>query len=213
MSDSIKRSPTHVELNYEDDGATINATYRVSEQTWHCAQSWQAQTPGATAWDLFDRLDNHGCKLDREDGPALIEHKPDDGLTYTAYYVDGKLHRTDGPAAISCFDDGSTREEHYVNGQLHREDGPAVIERFADGSSSEVYYVNGKRHRIGGPALIKHYANSSTDQQYYIDGKFVNDGRSTIRGLKIPDRKALRLKRLLKGSSRPPSQPPQEPGP
>jgi hypothetical protein len=37
------------------------------------------------------------------------------------WYLDGKLHRPDGPAIQ--YTDGST--EWYHNGELHREDGPA----------------------------------------------------------------------------------------
>jgi len=39
------------------------------------------------------------------------------------WYLNGKVHRTDGPAAIWA--DGS--QFWYLNGQSHRADGPAVI--------------------------------------------------------------------------------------
>lgn len=51
------------------------------------------------------------------------------------WYVDGRLHRSDGPAVIRA--DG--RQEWYVDGQRHRLDGPAVI--YADGT--QVWYVRG----------------------------------------------------------------------
>ena len=53
-----------------------------------------------------------------------------------AWYLNGKLHREDGPAYESA--DGS--KEWWLNDKLHREDGPA-IER-ADGTKA--WRLNGK---------------------------------------------------------------------
>ena len=39
------------------------------------------------------------------------------------WHVNGKIHRTDGPAVI--WETG--RQEWWLNGNLHREDGPAII--------------------------------------------------------------------------------------
>ena len=50
--------------------------------------------------------------------------------------LDGKLHRTDGPAVERA--DGS--KFWYLNGELHRTDGPAVIK--ADGD--RFWYLNGE---------------------------------------------------------------------
>ena len=63
-----------------------------------------------------------------------------------AWYVDGQLHRVDGPARI--WRDGS--QEWWMNGQRHRTDGPAVIN--ADGTQR--WYVNDRLHRLDGPAVI-----------------------------------------------------------
>ena len=49
------------------------------------------------------------------------------------YYLNGKLHRTDGPAFI--WSNGDI--EYYLNGKRHREDGPAIIRK--DGN---MYYIN-----------------------------------------------------------------------
>ena len=59
--------------------------------------------------------------------------------------LNGKLHRTDGPAVE--WTDGS--KEWRLNGKLHRTDGPAV-ER-ADGS--KIWCLNGELHRTDGPAI------------------------------------------------------------
>jgi hypothetical protein len=57
-------------------------------------------------------------KLHREDGPAVIYPNGT-----KVWLLNDKLHREDGPAYIGS--DG--RQEWYLNGNIHREDGPAVI--------------------------------------------------------------------------------------
>jgi len=54
----------------------------------------------------------------------------------SSHYLDGRLHREDGPAII--YPDGS--RVWYLNGHLHREDGPAIIWP----SGSRWWYLNGK---------------------------------------------------------------------
>jgi len=75
-----------------------------------------------------------------------VMHTTDDGVQ--VWRLDGKLHRTDGPAVI----DGK-RQTWYLNGKRHRTDGPAIIS-----GEYQVWWVNGKMNRTDGPA--------------YIDGKF-----------------------------------------
>jgi hypothetical protein len=65
------------------------------------------------------------------------------------WWVNGLLHREDGPAVIRK-NLGNLDNQWYLNGQLHRENGPAV--EYANGT--EEWYREGKRHRIGGPAVI-----------------------------------------------------------
>ena len=52
-----------------------------------------------------------------------------------AWYMNGELHREDGPAIIRA--DGE--KFWYKNGMFHRDDGPAII--WADGE--EQWYLNG----------------------------------------------------------------------
>ena len=59
--------------------------------------------------------------------------KVDDGGT-KRWYVDGKLHREDGPACEYPTGD----KTWYRNGKRHREDGPAV--EWADGT--RFWYLN-----------------------------------------------------------------------
>jgi len=59
---------------------------------------------------------------------------------YHAYYVNGKLHRDDGPAFIRFYAHGVNQYCYYQNDKLHREDGPAVI-RYAR------VYKNGDKYK------------------------------------------------------------------
>ena len=61
------------------------------------------------------------------------------------WFLNGKLHRTDGPAKE--WSDGD--KFWYLNGQLHRTDGPAV--EYTNGT--KFWYLNGQRHRTDGPAF------------------------------------------------------------
>jgi hypothetical protein len=67
----------------------------------------------------------------------------DDGIR--RWYVNGQLHRSDGPA-VECADG---HREWYVNGKRHREDGPAV--EHANGI--RLWWINGQLHREDGPAI------------------------------------------------------------
>ena len=84
-------------------------------------------------------------KLHRTDGPAIIGKNSKYLTISERYYVDGKLHRTDGPAEILCDDSGIKEyERYYIDGKLHRTDGPADIRYFDNGFIKiEKYYVNG----------------------------------------------------------------------
>ena len=76
----------------------------------------------------------------------------------TEWYLNGKLHREDGPAIE--YANGTTH--WYQNGKLHRADGPA-FER-ADGYKE--WYKNDKRHREDGPAT----ECPSGTKYWYIEG-------------------------------------------
>ena len=84
-----------------------------------------------------------------------------DGNKY--WYLDGKLHREDGPAIEYC--NGS--KEWWLNNKLHREDGPAI--EWKDGSKQ--WYLDGKIHRGDGPAV--EYADG--DKYWYLNGDEVTE--------------------------------------
>ena len=77
--------------------------------------------------------------------------------------VDGRLHRTDGPAVIHPNGD----QEWWVNGQRHRTAGPAYIG--ADGTQE--WLVNGRRHRLTGPA----YIGADGEQEWWVDGERITE--------------------------------------
>ena len=53
----------------------------------------------------------------------------------TRWFLDGRLHRNDGPAYINS----AGEKAWYQNGNRHREDGPAI--KYAGGHKS--WYLNG----------------------------------------------------------------------
>ena len=75
-----------------------------------------------------------------------------------AWYLNGKLHREDGPAVE--YADGS--KWWVLNDKLHREDGPAC--EYADGSKS--WYLNGEK-------LTKAEFNARFKQKPSCEGKVV----------------------------------------
>ena len=75
------------------------------------------------------------------------------------WYLEGQLHRADGPAVERA--DGSKR--WYFEDKLHRADGPAV--EMANGYKA--WYLEDKRHRADGPAV--EWADG--DKHWYVEGK------------------------------------------
>ena len=74
-----------------------------------------------------------------ENNPTYIESAIKLGydVEIDVWYINGKLHRINGPA--KKFSSGD--KEWWVNGKRHREDGPAV--EWSDGGIE--WWVNGKR--------------------------------------------------------------------
>ena len=103
-------------------------------------------------------------QLHRTDGPAEIWF---DRTQF--WWLNGQRHRADGPAVI--YDDGS--QFWYLNGQLHRTDGPAEI--WYDGS--QFWWLNGKLHREDGPAVF--YPNGT--QRWYLNGEKMTQKEHTQR--------------------------------
>lgn len=81
---------------------------------------------------IFKRELNQNGEPHCEDGPALHTEFE------KRWYINGVLHRTDGPAwqmfqqickegGEWVYTDELAQERWYINGKLHREDGPAII--------------------------------------------------------------------------------------
>jgi NTP pyrophosphatase (non-canonical NTP hydrolase) len=93
----------------------------------------------------FDEYGNYG-----ENNGPVGETKEEPRMEIDEYgskywYLNGKLHREDGPA----IEGAGGAKSWYLNDKLHREDGPAV--EWADGYKE--WYLNGKLHREDGPAV------------------------------------------------------------
>jgi hypothetical protein len=81
----------------------------------------------------------------------------------TEWFLNGKLHREDGPAVEWA--DGS--RYWYLNDKRHRTDGPA--RECADGD--RYWYLNGQRHRTDGPAIER----ANGDRLWYLNGEQVTE--------------------------------------
>ena len=57
---------------------------------------------------------------------------------YKEWFLNGKLHREDGPAV----EDSNGHKSWYINGNLHREDGPAI--EWSNGY--KLWYINGVKY-------------------------------------------------------------------
>ena len=79
------------------------------------------------------------------------------------WYLNGQLHREDGPA----IEWANGHKSWWLNGELHREDGPAI--EYANGN--KYWFKNHKLHREDGPA--EEWADG--DKYWYLKGKEVTE--------------------------------------
>lgn len=100
--------------------------------------------------EKYIKIDEYGTKIYYKDREMSIIHRNDGpAIEYSSgskeWWVDGVMHREDGPAAILV---SKPRKEWWINGKLHREDGPAI----EYGSNSYgypehcAYYIDGERY-------------------------------------------------------------------
>lgn len=82
-----------------------------------------------------------------------------DVSTRFRYYVNGKIHRLDGPA----IEHASGSKYWFKEDLRHRLDGPAI----EDCSGYKEWYKEGKTHRLDGPA--KEYPGGA--RYWYVEGK------------------------------------------
>jgi hypothetical protein len=84
-----------------------------------------------------------------------------DGNGDKEWYLNGELHREDGPA---CEMNNGTKY-WYLKGDLHRVNGPA-IDRV---NGTKAWFLNGKLHREDGPAC--EYVNDY--KEWFLNDKLV----------------------------------------
>jgi hypothetical protein len=82
-----------------------------------------------------------------------------DGRGTKFWYLNGELHREDGPAVEYA----NGNKYWYFNDKFHRENGPAI--EWASGA--KFWHRNGRRHREDGPAI--EYADG--DKEWYLNGE------------------------------------------
>jgi hypothetical protein len=97
------------------------------------------------------------------------------GDTWVVWKMDGKLHRTDGPAVI----DSDGTQVWYLDGKVHRTDGPAAI----DSDGTQAWYLDNKLHRTDGPAFIR----ADGSQWWYLDGKRYTEKEFNAEKSKLSD--------------------------
>lgn len=105
---------------------------------------------------------NNGV-LTREDGPAILVQNEDHEEETYHWIRNGEYHRIGGPALVEV----GEVTEWWVDGQLHREDGPAV--QYHD-TTCVGYYHRGKLHNDVGPAVINLTGADDNLYAYYLDG-------------------------------------------
>ena len=89
----------------------------------------------------------------------MIEYRVKVYDNKTEWYLNGQLHREDGPA-IEHTNGG---KQWYIKGQPHRIDGPAI--EYTNGGT-KFWYLNGVFHREDGPAI--EYPDGA--KSWYING-------------------------------------------
>ena len=91
----------------------------------------------------------------------------DGSISDEKWYINDKLHRTDGPAVIYYYENGSIySEEWWVNGKFHRTDGPAYIQYRYNGDTVfkyEQWWVNSKK--LTEEKLKEHKWNLAFDKE------------------------------------------------
>ena len=100
------------------------------------------------------------------------------------WYLNGQLHREDGPAVESSNGD----KYWYLNGQRHREDGPAV--EGTDGS--KYWYLNGQLHREDGPAVEWR----AGDKSWYLNGNYYTEKEYNLKMNPVPVIKELSVSEI-----------------
>ena len=107
----------------------------------------------------------------REAEPTHKVFYGDDGLSREEWWLNGKLHRLDGPAEIWYSDDGTREENWHRHGRFYRKSGPTYVATYADGGWMETYLLSYRRgtrvHRLDGPAITRVDADGRRTREWW----------------------------------------------
>lgn len=141
----------------------------VDMQTNERASGWYVQL-GKDGGNRFHFVDG---KWHHDHEPACILK---DGKG-SIWYINGCMHRTDGPAVDIVTTWGDKRVGWFKDNQRHRVDGPAEVVIKANGARFEMYYQHDALHRTDGPALVVYSPDGSLhSEEYRQHGVLHRDG-------------------------------------
>lgn len=138
---------------------------------------------GVTVEEIY--WQNHKKHREPSEGPAVVKRNAETGaVRLEEYWLDGQLHRENGPATIMWTPEGTlSAEQYFWHGIQHREpgEGPALVTYYSTSARGEIYMRHGKKHRDpkDGPAVISHNPETGaiSRQEYWYEGKKVRAPR------------------------------------
>lgn len=104
---------------------------------------------------------------------------------HTAWKLNDKLHREDGPAVEHANGD----KFWYLNGKAHRVDGPAVEHANGD----KFWKLNDKLHRVDGPAV--EYANGC--KYWYLNDELMTEEEHRAQTQPVVELTMAEIERLI----------------
>jgi hypothetical protein len=180
----------------------MNTTYSLTSLA---VKSWSHLDANCSVSEF--PLQNFEWDIDIRANKIELVHISFDEYGNKVWTLQGKLHRSSGPAEIRK--DGT--REWWLYGKLHRKDGPAIDRPPKNGYSPyKEWWLHGKRHRVGGPSVDggPHWqewhihGREFTEREFYLyvdqltgevlvppGKKLTWDGNSTLVSMPIwPDR-------------------------
>lgn len=120
--------------------------------------------------------------LHRENGPAVEQYNIHGGVSLQEYYKHGRLHSYNGNAAVVCINNDTRicTFKWYSNGVIHRENGPSVIQYMNGIVSSIQYHHDGLLHREDGPAFEIYHDTRKLMSNWYRHGELIHRDTTNI---------------------------------
>jgi hypothetical protein len=104
----------------------------------------------------------------------IIKYYPNGQKWFEEWWLNGELHREDGPAIQFWRKNGQKEKEVWKNnGKDHRKDGPARQYWYSNGQKKiEIWLLNKKWHRENGPAYQDWSENGKKlFEQWFLNNK------------------------------------------